>query len=177
MHKISNFGRMTPAAFGISRFHGDVSNQPQPSRRPPTSNNVNGPGQSEYSVVNLSFNVPFSSSLAGPEREDVLHSSPGALQRWTFPPGTPEDTPTHKLPVHVQNQDALRRLCGSINEKVHPQVEAVATVIEPQTGAGMNSKSPALVTNVCISGDRETVHTVRARVLNQTPIMMVSCRS
>lgn len=171
MHKISNFGRMTPAAFGISRFHGDVSQQNQPTRRPPTSNSGNGPGQSaEYSIVNLAFNVPFSSNLAGPEKDEVLHSSPGALQRWTFPAGTPEDTPTNKLPVHLQNEDALRRLCGTINEKVHPQIEAVATVI-PVTG-----KPSVHVMNVCISGDRETAHTIRARVLNQTPIMMVSQR-
>ena len=106
MHKITNFtgqarhgwDRMTPAAFGMSRPHADVSASQQLRRPqgPPTG----APQSSVDSIVNLAFNVPFASNLPGPEVEDVLHSSPAAFQRWTFPVGTAEGTPIHKLPVH-----------------------------------------------------------------------------
>lgn len=174
MHKISNFSRMTPAAFGIStRFHSDIPQQPQPLRRPPASTSIGAAAHSEYSTVNLSFNVPFSSSLPGPERDEILHASPGALQRWTFPIGTPEETPTYELPVHVQNQEALRALCRAITQDFRPRVEATVTIIEPKSVQGLHQKSSGVITNVCISGDHEAVQTARASVLNRTPIMMV----
>lgn len=172
MHKISNnFSRMTPAAFGISRFHQDVPQQPQPLRRPQASTHAAPPGHSEYSIVNLSFNVPFASNLAGPERDDVLHASPGAIQRWTFPAGTPEGSPTYKLPVHVQNEERLRGLCQYIGDSSTGRIETLVTSIE--TNQAVSPVPTGLITNVCISGDHDVVHKMRAKVLNETPILMV----
>jgi len=174
MHKISNFGRMTPAAFGISRFHQDIPQQPQPLRRPQASANIGTPNHSDYSTVNLSFNVPFASSLPGPEPEEVLHASPGAIQRWTFPEGTQDGTPTYKLPVHAQNEERLRGLCRYMNDSSGGRIEALVTSSEPKATQALHQKAQALITNVCISGDHDVVHKMRAKVLNETPIMMVS---
>jgi len=185
MHKISNFTgqarhgweRMTPAAFGMSsRFHQDMS-APQPLRRPQGSPSVVPPQAAESSYVNLSFNVPFASSLSGPERDDILHSSPGAFQRWTFPVDTAEGTPIHKLPVHVQNEERLRDSCRYLSEQSGGRIEATVTSSEPKAGPALHRKTQGLVTNVCISGSRELAYKMRAKVLNETPIMMVSTPS
>lgn len=180
MHKISNFTgqarhgweRMTPAAFGMSRFHQDMPT-PQPLRRPQGSPAIVSPPATEPTTVNLSFNVPFSYSLAGPEPDEILHSSTGAFQRWTFPAGTPEGTPIHKLPVHVQNEERLRALCSFITEQSGGRVQATVTSAEPKAGPALHRKSQGLVTNVCISGDGELVYKMRAKILNETPILMV----
>lgn len=173
MHKISNFGRMTPAAFGMSRFHQDMPPQPQPLRRPQPSPNIVPPPSSEASLVNLSFNVPFASHLPGPERDDVLHSSPGALQRWTFPAGTTEGTPVHQLPVHLQNEERLRGLCRYMSDQSGGRIEASVTSSESKAPPALHKKSQALITNVCISGEHDLVYKIRAKILNDTPIMMV----
>lgn len=176
MHKISNnFSRMTPAAFGMSRFHQDMPQQPQPLRRPPPSVNLGPASHSDYSTLNLSFNVPIASSLQGPDPEEVLHASPGALQRWTFPAGTPEGTPIYKLPVHVENEERLRNLCQWMYESTEGRIQALVTSSEPKANQASHQKAQALITNVCISGDHDTVHKMRQKVLNETPIMMVLC--
>ncbi|KAJ9203654.1 hypothetical protein DTO166G4_5522 [Paecilomyces variotii] len=176
MHKISNFTgqarhgweRMTPA-FGMSRPHTDMSAQSlrRPHGAPPMT-----PPTGVDPTVNLSFNVPFSSSLAGPDVEDVIHASPGALQRWTFPEGTPEGTPIHQLPVHASNVDALRRLCRQISESSGGRLEATVTSSEPKTVSTLQRRPCGLVTNVCITGDRDTVYKMRAKILNETPISL-----
>ncbi|KAI9726701.1 MAG: hypothetical protein M1834_008636 [Cirrosporium novae-zelandiae] len=120
-------------------------------------------------TLHLSFNVPLNTSLAGPDAEDVLHSSPGALQRWTFPEGTPEGTPIHKLPVHVSNVENLRGLCKGIG--IEGRLEANVTCSEPKASIALQRRS-GLVTNVCISGDAEAVPRIRAKILNETPISM-----
>jgi hypothetical protein len=178
MHKISNFTgqarhgweRMTPA-FGMSRPQTDMTNS-QSLRRPPGAPPTTPPSGGD-STVNLSFNVPFSSNLAGPDIEDVLHSSPGSLQRWTFPDGTAEGTPIHKLPVHASNVEALRRLCRQIGESSSGRIEATVTSSEPKAVQSLQRRPQGLVTNVCISGDGETVHKMRAKILNETPIALV----
>lgn len=173
MHKISNFTgqarhgweRMTPA-FGMSRPNTDMAlRRPQgaPPMTPPTSIDP---------TVNLSFNVPFS-SLVGPEVEDVLHATPAALQRWTFPEGTPEGTPVHQLPVHTSNVEALGKLCRQITEGSGGRVEATVTSSEPKAVPSLQRRQNGLVTNVCVAGDGETVRKMRAKILNETPIMMV----
>ena len=181
MHKISNFTgqarhgweRMTPAAFGMSRFHQDMPT-PQPLRRPQGSSSVVPPPAPEHTVVNLSFNVPFSSNLAGPEKDEVLHASPGALQRWTAPAGTTSETiPVHKLPVHVQNEERLRSLCRYISEQSGGRIEASVTSGEPKAAPAIHTRSQGLVTNVCISGENDLVYKMRAKIFNDTPIMMV----
>lgn len=177
MHKITNFTgqarhgweRMTPT-FGMSRPHQDMASHV--FRRPPGPPPIT-PSTPGDSTVNLSFNVPFSSNLAGPEPDEVLHSTPGAFQRWTFPEGTPEGTPIHKLPVHANNVDALRKLCRQISETSGGRIEATVTSSEPKAVASLQRRPQGLVTNVCISGDSEVVQKMRARILKETPIALV----
>jgi hypothetical protein len=180
MHKISNFTgqarhgweRMTPT-FGMSRPHADMSAPAQSLRRPHGAPPLTPPSTVDP-TVNLSFNVPFSSSLAGPDVDDVLHASRDALQRWTFPEGTPEGTPIYQLPVHVNHVDTLRRLCRQVSESSGGRFEAVVTTSEPKTVPSMQRRQQGLVTNVCLSGDGETVRKMRAKILNETPISLVS---
>lgn len=177
MHKISNFTgqarhgweRMTPT-FGMSRPHADMASHSlrRPHGAPPMT-----PPTGIDPTVNLSINVPFSSTLAGPDADDVLHASPGALQRWSFPEGTPEGTPVHHLPVHTSNVDALRRLCHKITESSNGRIEATVASSEPKTVPSLQRRPQGLVTNVCITGDGETVRKMRARILNETPILLV----
>ncbi len=126
-------------------------------------------------IVSLSFNVPFASNLPGPDVEEILHASPKAVERWTFPEGTEEDTPIHKLPVHHGNVEQLRRQCRVITEGTQGRVEATVTSSEPKPIPALQ-RSPAkgLVTNVCVSGDADIVHKTRAKLLNETPIALVS---
>ncbi|OGM41409.1 KH domain protein [Aspergillus bombycis] len=176
MHKISNFTgqarhgweRMTPT-FGMSRPHTDMASHSlrRPHGAPPMT-----PPTGIDPTVNLSFNVPFSSTLGGPDVDDVLHASPGALQRWTFPEGTLEGTPVHNLPVHTSNVEALRRLCRQITESSNGRIEAVVFGSEPKSVASLQRRPQGLVTNVCITGEGETVRKMRARILNETPILL-----
>ncbi|KAJ5643317.1 uncharacterized protein N7484_005824 [Penicillium longicatenatum] len=173
MHKISNFTgqarhgweRMTPT-FGITRPHTDMAFR-RPHGAPPMT-----PPTSIDPTVNLSFNVPFSSTLAGPDVEDVLHASPAALQRWTFPEGTPEGTSVHQLPVHTSNVEGLRRLCRQITETSGGRIEATVTSSEPKAVPSLQRRPNGLVTNVCVTGDGETARKMRAKILNDTPIML-----
>ncbi|KAJ6160843.1 hypothetical protein N7470_004239 [Penicillium chermesinum] len=173
MHKISNFTgqarhgweRMTPT-FGMSRPHTDMAFR-RPHGAPPMT-----PPTSIDPTVNLSFNVPFSSTLAGPDVEDVLHASPAALQRWTFPEGTPEGTPVHQLPVHTSNVEGLGRLCRQITESSGGRIEATLVSSEPKAVPSLQRRPNGLVTNVCVTGDGETVRKMRAKILNETPIML-----
>jgi len=179
MHKISNFTGQArhgwermPAAFGMSRQpHADIPGS-QSMRRPHGASPVTPPTPAD-ATVNLSFNVPFSSTLAGPEAEHVLHSSLGAFQRWTFPEATAETTPIHKLPVHANNVDALRRLCRHIGDSSGGRIEATVTSSEPKAVQSLQRRPQGLVTNVCISGDGELVHRMRQKILNETPISLV----
>ncbi|KAH3023715.1 hypothetical protein KXV89_009048 [Aspergillus fumigatus] len=176
MHKISNFTgqarhgweRMTPT-FGMSRPHTDMTSHTlrRPHGAPPMT-----PPTGIDPTVNLSFNVPFSSTLAGPDIDDVIHASPGALQRWSFPEGTPEGTPVYNLPVHANNVESLRRLCRQITESSNGRVEAVVTSSEPKSVPSLQRRPQGLVTNVCITGDGETVRKMRAKILNETPILL-----
>lgn len=127
--------------------------------------------------INLSFNVPFNSNLPGPDKEDVLYSSTGAYQRWIHPDGAAEDTPNHALPVHTRNVENLRSLCKQLSESSGERVHATVTSSKPKPVPGMQ-RGPltALVTNVCISGDSDIVHKMRAKILNETPITLVSIR-
>ena len=185
MHKISNFTgsarhgweKMTPLGFGMSRPHPqhDLSIAPPNNQK----RTVVGSSMSPNPVmpghpINLSFNVPFSSNLPGPEREDVLYSSPNAFQKWTHPEGAAEDTPNHALPVHARNVEALRALCRQMSESSGETVQATVTSSKPKPVPGMQ-RGPltALVTNVCISGDSEVVIKMRAKILMETPITLV----
>lgn len=124
-------------------------------------------------LVCLSFNIPFSSSLPGPDVEEILHASPNAVERWTFPEGTEEGTPLHKLPVHHGNVEQLRRACRVITEgKI---VEATVMSAEPKPVSSVQRRPlKGLVTNVCISGLEKEARKMRAQILNTTPIALVS---
>lgn len=145
----------------------------QPMKRP-TAASPMSPLTPSDAVVNLSFNVPFSSNLAGPDPEEILHASPDALRRWTFPEGTEEGTPIHKLPVHAQNVEQLRKLCRILSEGSVGRVEATVTSSVPNPTAALQRRPlKGLVTNVCVSGDADTTHKMRAKILNETPIALV----
>jgi hypothetical protein len=189
MHKISNFTgqarhgweKMTPSAgFPFSRSNHDMPvTAPNPIKRPSTATSappVIPPG----TQINQSFNVPFSSNLAGPDQDDIMWASPGAKARWTFPEGTaegtptPTPTPTHKLPVHAQNVDNLRALCREVGEQTDGRVAATVVSAESKPLPGLQ-RGPlrALVTNVCLSGELEIVNSMRCKILNSTPISLV----
>ena len=174
MHKITNFTGQArhgwERGFGISRPHPDMSSS-QTLRRPAPPSSATPPASTD-TTVNLSFNVPFAVHLPGPDPEEVLHSSPNALQRWTFPSDTPEGTPVHKLPVHSQNVENLRRLCRQLSEASNGRLEAAVTSSEPKAVQSLHRRS-GQVTNVCLSGDGELVPKMRAKVLNETPISLV----
>jgi hypothetical protein len=181
MHKISNFTgsarhgweKMAPSAgFPFSRSNHEMP-VTAPIKRPSTATSappVIPPG----TQVNLSFNVPFSSNLPGPDPDDIMWASPGAKARWTHPEGTAEATPTHKLPVHAQNVDNLRNLCRDVSEQTEGRVQATVTSAESKPLPGLQ-RGPlrALVTNVCLSGELEIVNSMRCKVLNSTPISLV----
>ncbi|EUC32469.1 hypothetical protein COCVIDRAFT_30189 [Bipolaris victoriae FI3] len=182
MHKLSNFPaqarhgweKMTPSTgFSFSRSNHEMP-VTAPIKRPSTATStppVIPPG----TQVNLSFNVPFSSNLAGPDPDDIMWASPGAKARWTHPEGTADSTPTHKLPVHAQNVDNLRNLCREVSEQTDGRVSAVVTSAESKPLPGLQ-RGPlrALVTNVCLSGELEIVNSMRCRILNSTPISLRS---
>ncbi|KAK0347916.1 hypothetical protein LTR59_009296 [Friedmanniomyces endolithicus] len=184
MHKISSFTgqarhgweKMAPMGFGVSRPQAspqDYTTAPPSAKRPLPGASMNpNPGAPGH-LVNLSFNVPFHSNLPGPDREDVLYSSTGAFQRWTHPEGAADDTPTHALPVHTRNVENLRSLCKQISEGSGERLHATVTSSKPKPVPGMQ-RGPltALVTNVCVSGEAEVVHKVRAKILSETPITL-----
>ena len=131
------------------------------------------PHNSAESLVSLSFNVPFASNLAGPEREEILHASPNAFQRWLQPIGTIDGTPTHRLPVHVRNVEHLRELCRGLSESSGGRLEATVTSSESKSMPNQRAPKKGLTTNVCVSGDSEFVYKIRAKILNETPIALV----
>ncbi|KAI9828239.1 MAG: hypothetical protein M1826_006065 [Phylliscum demangeonii] len=183
MHKITNltgsarhgWERMTPT-FGLSRPSANPNPDAAylPSAKRPLSSSPHSPTAMADAILHLSFNVPFSSNLAGPDGDDILHASPGALERWLHPEGTPEGTPIHKLPVHVANLEALRQLCREVGENAEGKsLEAAVTSSEPKGITALQRRpSKGLVTNVCLSGDAETVHRMRAKILHETPLAM-----
>lgn len=186
MHKISNitgsarhgWEKMTPSGmgFGLPRQHHEVPPMPpQPVKRaadgaPPIPRQT----APRHNPLSLSFNVPFSSNLAGPEPEDIIHATPGAFAKWTHPEGTEEGTPNHKLPIHAGNVENLRAACKTMSETSEGRLQATVTSSEPRPIPGLQlGPLKALVTNVCLSGDPELVRRMRGKILNDTPIALV----
>ncbi|KAL8777940.1 MAG: hypothetical protein Q9203_003141 [Teloschistes exilis] len=178
MQKFGNFAgqarhgleKMTPSGF-MSRPNMELGIS-QPIKRPMGATPIS-PLTPSDSIVHLSFNVPFSSSLPGPDPEEILHASPDALQRWTMPESADSTTPTYKLPVHLNNVESLRRLCKALSEGSGGRMEAVVTSSEPKPIPALQRRPlKGLVTNVCVSGDAETVHKMRAKIMNETPIAL-----
>ena len=181
MHKISNltgsarhgWEKMAPSAgFGFSRNHEMPAQAPL---KRPTTANAPPPVIQPGSQVNLSFNIPFNSNLAGPDVEEILYASPGATARWSAEDSA-GDLPVHKLPVHTQNVDNLRALCRDISEQTDNRVTATVVSAESKPLPGLQ-RGPlrALVTNVCLSGELELVNQMRCNILNSTPISLVRC--
>ncbi|EKG14224.1 K-like protein [Macrophomina phaseolina MS6] len=181
MHKISNFTgqarhgweKMTPSmGFGMSRSaHHDLPNQPV--KRPSNAAAVT-PTITPGTWVNLSFNVPFASNLAGPDADDVIYASPGAFARWIRQEELAEGSlppPTHTLPVHVNNVENLRALCKHLSANTNGQLEATVVSSEPKPLPGLQ-RVTTLVTNVCLSGEAEQVRQTRCQILNETPISL-----
>ena len=124
-------------------------------------------------LINLSFNVPFNSNLPGPDRDEILYSSLNATQKWTHPEGSAEDTPNHALPVHTRNVEILRSLCKQMSDGSGGSIHATVTSSKPKPVPGMpRGPLSALATNVCISGDAEMVHKLRAKILCETPVTL-----
>ncbi|KAK5175578.1 uncharacterized protein LTR77_000717 [Saxophila tyrrhenica] len=179
MHRITS-NRLT-ASIGFSRgphdgrqLPHDLSIAPPPPAKRGLAGNAMSPNPAVAGHnVNLSFNVPFNSNLPGPDKEDILYSSMNAEKKWTHPEGAAEDTPNHALPVHTRNVEALRSLCRQMSESSGETVQATVTSSKPKPIPGMQ-RGPltALVTNVCISGDAEVVHKMRAKILMETPITL-----
>ncbi|KAF2213322.1 hypothetical protein CERZMDRAFT_96981 [Cercospora zeae-maydis SCOH1-5] len=188
MHKISNFVSTGHARSGFPGM-GFTRGQPQHpqqqhqhvsqehmlgmgKRTMPGMSASPAPSMSGH-LVSLSFTVPFNANLPGPDKDDVLYSSTGAFQRWTHPDGAASDVPNHALPVHTRNVETLRSLCKQISEGSGERLHATVTSSKPKPIPGMQ-RGPlsALVTNVCISGEAEVVHKMRAKILNETPITL-----
>ena len=141
----------------------------QPQIAPPTPTIPPG------TQVNLAFNVPFASNLAGPDVDDILYASPGAKARWTHPEGAAEALPPpHRLPIHVENVNNLRALCQQLTAATGGVVHASVVSAESKPLPGIQ-RGPlrALVTNVCLSGELELVNSMRHEILNRSPIAMV----
>ncbi|KAG9238862.1 hypothetical protein BJ875DRAFT_285704 [Amylocarpus encephaloides] len=119
---------------------------------------------SEQTHIHYSFNVPFASELAGPNTEDILYATKGAVLRWTHAEDTPDDVPIYELPVHAQNVMNLRKMCKDITASPL-QIEAHVKSSEPKRVKGQ-------VTNVCLSGSPELVHKSRETILNDNPLAL-----
>ena len=117
--------------------------------------------------LHIAFNVPFASDLAGPDTEDILYASPEGVMRWTHPEDVPDDVPVHELPVHAQNLENLHDFCKSITHSPALNIEATVVCETP-------SKLQGLVTTVCLSGTTDLVYKTREKILNDTPLSLVS---
>lgn len=124
------------------------------------------PSTGADAVIHYSFNVPFASDLAGPNTEDIVFATSDAVLRWTHPEDAPDDVPVHELPVHATNVVNLRKMCQDITNGPLP-IEAHVLSTEPKRVKGQ-------VTNVCLTGSPELVHTSRETILNDTPLALVS---
>ena len=158
--------RMTPNGF-MSRQHVDLSTQ-HASKRSFAPQPLNPTSQGD-GKVHLSFNIPFSSTLFGPDPAEVLYATPNALQKWTFPTDTPENTPAYQLPVHADNVEGLRKLCRILTESSVGGMEAIVKCTEAKL-----SRTQGLLTNVCVSGEAGAVYNMKTKILHETPILLVS---
>jgi hypothetical protein len=124
---------------------------------------------SSETPIYYTFNVPFASDLAGPNTEDILYATAGAVLRWTHPEDAPDDVPVYELPVHANNIANLRKLCSDLTNGPRP-IEAYVKSSEPKRVKGQ-------VTTVCLSGSPDVVHECRETILNDTPLALVSLES
>ncbi|KAI6244878.1 Meiotically up-regulated protein [Erysiphe necator] len=172
MNKLANMRhwseRMGPG-FGLTRQPNMNVNTPtilQPNSQPKSGHGQasNLPLGVSDAPIHYSFNVPFASDLAGPNIEEILYATNGAVERWTHPANVPDDVPIYQLPIHSQNVTKLRKMCADITSGPLP-IEAYVKSSEPKRVKGQ-------VTNVCLSGSPELLHKTRETILNETPLAL-----
>lgn len=193
MHKIPGFGaarhgfdKVTPSMpFGSQRQQPDMgpahamsANKPRDaaSNSGPASLSRQSSGPRPGQQLSLSFNVPFSSNVPGPEPADVIHATPGAFHRWTHQDDDPAaSAAVHQLPIHTANMDNLRTLCKSMSDMSEGRLQASVTCSEPKQipGLPLGGSLRSLVTNVCLAGEPDAVKRMRCRILHETPISLV----
>ncbi|CAL3965414.1 unnamed protein product [Diplocarpon coronariae] len=166
MNKLANMRHWSGPGFGMSRPNMVMTSNMLPNPQHKTLNGASpvlSPTQAE-TPIHYSFNVPFASDLAGPNIEDILYATKGAVERWTHPSDAPDNVPIHELPVHAQNVSNLRQLCKELTSGPLP-IEAHVKSSEPKRVRGQ-------VTNVCLSGSPDLVHKSRETILNDTPLAL-----
>ncbi|RDA88056.1 hypothetical protein CP532_5261, partial [Ophiocordyceps camponoti-leonardi (nom. inval.)] len=168
MNKLANMRhwseRMSPN-FGMGRPNMPMNPlNSHPKNASQSGGPVSAP-QIADNTIHYSFNVPFSSDLAGPNTEDIVHATTDAVLRWTHPEDAPDDVQVHELPVHVQNLAHLRKLCDDLTNGPLP-IEAHALTSPLKNGRGQH------IITICFSGSPEIVHKSRESILNEIPISM-----
>ncbi|CAK7199964.1 hypothetical protein SEUCBS139899_002652 [Sporothrix eucalyptigena] len=128
-----------------------------------SATSLNQAGMAMSGPIFYSFNIDYSSDLAGPDTEDILHATTDAVLSWTHPEDAPDDVPVHELPVHARNLGNLRNLCARLASQ--NEIEATITSTVPK-----NAKTQ--VTTVCLVGAHESVYHARETILNETPLSL-----
>ncbi|ROT38677.1 KH domain-containing protein [Sodiomyces alkalinus F11] len=164
MNKLANMRhwseRMGPN-FGMSRPNMPM-NPPRRDPMPPQAASIPMPQPLDLpanTIVHYAFNVPFSSDIAGPNTEDILHATKDAVLRWTHSVDAPDDVPVFELPAHAQNLALLRKTCKDITDGPF-NIEAHVISTSPKNAKGNQ------VTTVCLSGTQEMVQKTREMILN-----------
>lgn len=127
---------------------------------------------STLNCLNYSFCIPFT-ILPGPDPNDIILATAGAVDNWLHPPGSPQDAPSCKLPVHTRNVEALKKLCKEISESPDYKCRAMVVVSEPKH-ASFRSRKQGVVTNVWLAGDSDIVVRVKGHILQSSPVALVS---
>ncbi|KAI1344610.1 KH domain-containing protein [Xylariaceae sp. FL0016] len=173
MQKLANMGMrhwsdriQSPSAGMFSRPNPNMSMTPMnPHQKtgapgaPPIS-----PSPAADSTIHFSFNVPFASDLAGPNTEEILFATGGAVLKWTHPGDAPDDVPIYDLPVHAQHLVNLRTLCDKLTSGPL-SIEAYVVSTTPKHLKGQ-------VTTVCLTGAPELVHKSRETILSDSPLAL-----
>lgn len=127
---------------------------------------------STLNCLNYSFCIPFT-IIPGPDPNDIILATAGAVDNWLHPPGSPLDAPPCKLPVHTRNVEALKKLCKEISESPDYKCRAMVVVSEPKH-ASFRSRKQGVVTNVWLAGDSDIVVRVKGHILQSSPVALVS---
>lgn len=125
--------------------------------------------------VSWSFGVPLNNTLPGPETSLAIYSSPGAIQKWSHPEGSPEDAPMHSLPVHAQQTTDLKTFCDSLYTRTGVKAAVTTGQAQPMTPVSSLQPTPTdnVITTVHLQGPSfDIVKRVREIILNSTPITM-----
>lgn len=171
MNKLANMRqwseRINPTNFsGMGRPNMPMNPLNQPHKNPAQPGLPLTSPHAADATIHCSFNVPFSSDLAGPNTEDILHATTDAVLRWTHSADAPDDIGVHELPAHAEGLNTLNKLCRDLTTGPLP-IEAHIRTSNPDA-----SKSQQIVT-VCLSGSPDLVHKSREAIYNDLPISLV----